>query len=438
MKLEDLATVFPGITFTALFREEDDSYTIGHYVIEHLQKTARIIKSTPTIVDNIIVGFVKSGIKDTRLPYTVGYLIENLKCSPTEAQDFIDAQAQFFAVSFRPQEYKYLGPKDLVPFVVDAHTNPRAGGYGTVEKVWDGKKSYARKTINNNLDTEKIKREIEILRVATDTESPHLLQLRCAYKQNDCTYLVMHPWCDMDLGVFLENSQGITWWTDLSAENQLILISKWMACLASGLSALHKKKIKHQDLKPQTVLLDADLLPVICNFGLSKVFDMESKSKNEHGSLAYLPPEKVHGPVGRKGDIFSLGLVYVELVLLFFGKKSLKEEFPKDLYMEITRNLDSFLVKKFPQKKSRIMNGWNERFQSLIKKMLDIDPKNSYKASQVWEKAKEMVEFIKGKNHCENVSPVGSVTCDYDEKEDDLVVTLRKDMADVAFEEKSQ
>ena len=53
-------------------------------------------------------------------------------------------------------------------------------------------------------------------------------------------------------------------------------------------------------MKPANVLLDANLLPVICDFGLSKAFDKDSKSVKVQGALAYLPPEQIDGKVGRK------------------------------------------------------------------------------------------------------------------------------------------
>ena len=81
------------------------------------------------------------------------------------------------AVTFKPLEFKNLGPYDSVPFVVDSQTKPRTGVYGMVEKVFEGNDSFARKTIRDNYDTEKIMIELKILRMATETENPHHLRL---------------------------------------------------------------------------------------------------------------------------------------------------------------------------------------------------------------------------------------------------------------------
>ena len=134
--------------------------------------------------------FVKAGIKDHRLPYTKEYLIRNLKCSDCEAEDFLLAQSKFFAVSFKPLEFKNLGPYDSVPFVVDSQTKLRTGGYGMIEKVFEGNDSFARKTIRDYYGTEKIMMELKILRWATDSGNPHLLRLRCAYQQDNQLSLV--------------------------------------------------------------------------------------------------------------------------------------------------------------------------------------------------------------------------------------------------------
>jgi hypothetical protein len=101
---------------------------------------------------------------------------------------------------------------DSVPFVVDSKTNLRTGGYGMVEKVFEGNIPLARKTIRDNYDLEKIMMEIKILELATETENPHLLHLRCDYQQSNIIYLVMSPWCDLDLSTFLKSADRIQFW----------------------------------------------------------------------------------------------------------------------------------------------------------------------------------------------------------------------------------
>jgi serine/threonine protein kinase len=76
-------------------------------------------------------------------------------------------------------------------------------------------------------------------------------------------------------------------------------------------------------MKPENVLLNADLLPVICDFGISKAFEKNSKSVKVQGTRSYLPLEQYDGKVGRK-------------------YRSLKEEFMSGYYVDITENLTNF------------------------------------------------------------------------------------------------
>jgi hypothetical protein len=100
MNLGDLSATCPGVDFTVAFKPYDASLSIGDYVVKHLQKTFAIIKSSPYIVNSVIVNFVKAGIKDHRLPYTKKYLIQNLKCSQAAAEKFLLAQSKVLAVTF--------------------------------------------------------------------------------------------------------------------------------------------------------------------------------------------------------------------------------------------------------------------------------------------------------------------------------------------------
>lgn len=400
MNLSDLQKACPGVDFSVLYKPWDRSYSIEDYIIEFLPKTLEILKSTPLIRNSTIVEFALAFFKDKDLPFSEKSLIENLKCTPNFAQHWLEAQSSFLAVTFAPLEFKLIGPTEYIPFVV-AHpqTELRSGGYGMVQKVYEGKMAFARKTIRDNDESLTMKREYTILRMATETGNPHLLNLRCAYQQGGHYCLVTYPWCELNLGKFVE----YPFWTLRDAKSRLVLLSNWMACMASGLATLHQIKLKHHDLKPENVLFDGELMPVICDFGHSKAIENGSKSSS------YSPPEQFQGKAGYTGDIFSLGLIFVELGLVFFGRKALKYQMRSGNFMDIASRLEEFLADNFPFGYSARMDGWTQSFRALLKDMLDESPSNRPKASEVWARLKEMVESIGGEPHCNQVPPVESI-----------------------------
>ncbi|KAF7081842.1 hypothetical protein CFC21_085749 [Triticum aestivum] len=92
--------------------------------------------------------------------------------------------------------------------------------------------------------------------------------------------------------------------------------------VCEGLYYLHvKQRIVHLDLKPANILLDDNMAPKIADFGLSRRFD-EKQSRDFTsklmGTLGYLAPEFLSGEITFKLDIYSLGVIIIEILT---GKK---------------------------------------------------------------------------------------------------------------------
>ncbi|XP_054814649.1 cold-responsive protein kinase 1-like isoform X2 [Prosopis cineraria] len=90
--------------------------------------------------------------------------------------------------------------------------------------------------------------------------------------------------------------------------------------IARGLAFLHEEvrpHIVHRDIKASNILLDKELTPKISDFGLAKLIppNMTHVSTRVAGTIGYLAPEyAVRGQVNRKADIYSFGVLLLEIV----------------------------------------------------------------------------------------------------------------------------
>ena len=94
-----------------------------------------------------------------------------------------------------------------------------------------------------------------------------------------------------------------------------LVLSKIAYGVLNGLSYLYNNyKIIHRDIKPSNVLVGSRGEIKLCDFGVSKRV-VNSIANTFVGTSTYMSPERIQGNVySTKGDVWSLGLMLIELV----------------------------------------------------------------------------------------------------------------------------
>jgi len=151
--------------------------------------------------------------------------------------------------------------------------------------------------------------------------------------------------------------------------------------VASALSAAHEAGIVHRDVKPENVMIRADGLVKVLDFGIAKYArpdggeeqdQVETKQGSLIGTVPYMSPEQARGlPVDARTDIWSLGVMLYEMVT---GRVAFLGETPTETI--------SLILQKEPAPLSRYAHDVPAELERIITKALTKDREERYQTAK--------------------------------------------------------
>eukprot|EP00158_Paraphelidium_tribonemae_P001806 Partr_v1_DN24834_c0_g1_i1_m29696 putative Protein kinase, membrane associated tyrosine threonine 1 len=136
--------------------------------------------------------------------------------------------------------------------------------------------------------------------------SPYLVSLISSWEQSGLLYMQLE-YCDNgSLATFLDSIP----FEKVDVDTVLSIL----ADLVMGLHHMHSRDIVHLDLKPANVLLSGVHSCKIADFGMAYFLDSLQNCDGAEGDRVYMAPEILEGIYGKHCDMFSLGLVLLEII----------------------------------------------------------------------------------------------------------------------------
>jgi serine/threonine-protein kinase len=112
--------------------------------------------------------------------------------------------------------------------------------------------------------------------------------------------------------------------------------AKILLPVAEALEYAHEQKMVHRDVKPSNILLTGKSAPLLTDFGVAKLLDMEEGQTLTGtgvgiGTPEYMAPEQWTNKTVPQSDIYGLGVVFYEMVS---GRKPYQADTPAALLLK--------------------------------------------------------------------------------------------------------
>ena len=167
--------------------------------------------------------------------------------------------------------------------------------------------------------------------------------------------------------------------------------AKIMASAARAVHAANQKDVIHRDLKPSNILLSADGVPKVADFGLAKRLNREDDLTTATGALGsppYMAPEQTGQcaveMVDARTDVYGLGATLYHLVT---GRRPFVGDTPEQVIGRV-------LIDPPPRPRS-VRPELPRELEAIILKCLEKDPSRRYRSGEAL--AADLDRFLAGR-----------------------------------------
>ncbi|XP_022925579.1 receptor-like protein kinase HSL1 isoform X1 [Cucurbita moschata] len=283
--------------------------------------------------DGVCIWMMRSVFVSAGVIFFVGMAFFHVKYKKFLASRSLNMKSKWTMTSFQKLSFS----QDEIVGSLDEHNVIGSGGSGQVYKValTNGSTIAVKKLwpkVSNDRDSfdlEKVWSEDDVfdaeVEILGNIRHKNIVKLLCCCSNGVSKLLVYEYMPNGSLGDMLHDSRSAL--LDWPTRYKIALD------VAEGLSYLHHDcvpPIIHRDIKSNNILLDADFGAMIADFGIAMAVDLsEVKSMSVvTGSYGYIAPEYAYSSkVNEKGDIFSYGMVILELIT---GRRPTDPEFEEN------------------------------------------------------------------------------------------------------------
>ncbi|XP_036152951.1 interleukin-1 receptor-associated kinase 4 isoform X5 [Myotis myotis] len=210
------------------------------------------------------------------------------------------------------------------------------GGFGVVYKGYVHNRTVAVKRLAAVVDisTEELKQQFDQeIKVMARCQHENLVELLGFSSDGDdlcLVYVYMPNGSLLDRLSCLDDTPPLSW-------HMRCRISQGAA---NGISFLHENHQIHRDIKSANILLDGDFTAKISDFGLARAsekFSQTVMTSRIVGTTAYMAPEALRGEITPKSDIYSFGVVLLEIIT---GLPAVDEHREPQLLLDIKEEIE--------------------------------------------------------------------------------------------------